>query len=359
MKRRWITVLLAATLGMLLAGCGKDAEEEVYLKDINVDKYVTLGEYKGIEATVPSTEVTDAQREEWIQNDLSSLVSLENVENREVVEMGDIANIDYVGKKDGVAFEGGTGSGFDLGIGSGTFIPGFEEGIVGMKKGETKDITLTFPENYNSEELAGQEVVFTVTVNEIKEYKLPEITDELVASLEREDVKTAEEYQKLVENSIKAQLEENNTYEILSQVLEKLENSSTIEEAPSPMVDRLYGVTLERLTSQAGMYGVDVSYLVAMLYGGTQEEYEQTLREFAQHTAKQYLMLAAVAKNEGITITDEEMDADLKEQLGTDSEEDLKNFKADFDAEAYKEYLLTTKVCDFLKDCAKVTVAES
>lgn len=359
MKRRWITVLLATTLGMLLAGCGKDAEEEVYLKDIDVDKYVTLGEYKGIEATVPSTEVTDAQREAWIQNDLSSLVSLENVENREVVEMGDIANIDYVGKKDGVAFEGGTGSGFDLGIGSGTFIPGFEEGIVGMKKGETKDITLTFPENYNSEELAGQEVVFTVTVNEIKEYKLPEITDELVASLERDDVKTAEEYQKLVENSIKAQLEENNTYEILSQVLEKLENSSTIGDAPSPMVDRLYGVTLERLTSQAGMYGVDVSYLVTMFYGGTQEEYEQTLREFAEHTAKQYLMLAAVAKNEGITITDAEMDADLKEQLGTDSEEDMKNFKADFDTEAYKEYLLTTKVCDFLKDCAKVTVAES
>lgn len=358
MKKGWITVLLAASLGMLLAGCGKDAEE-IYLKDIDVDKYVTLGEYKGIEATVPSTEVTDAQREEWMQNDLSSLVSLENVANREVVEMGDIANIDYVGKKDGVAFEGGTGSGFDLGIGSGTFIPGFEEGIVGMKKGETKDITLTFPENYNSEELAGQEVVFTVTVNEIKEYKLPEITDELVASLEREDVKTAEEYQKLVENSIKAQLEESNTYEILSQVLEKLENSSTIMDAPSPMVDRLYGVTLEQLTSQAGMYGVDVSYLVAMLYGGTQEEYEQTLREFAEHTAKQYLMLAAVAKNEGITITDAEMDADLKEQLGTDSEEDLKNFKADFDTEAYKEYLLTTKVCDFLRDCAKVTVAES
>ena len=359
MKKGMFTIVFAAVLGMALTGCSKDAKDAAYMKDFNVDEYVTLGEYKGIEVTVSSTEATEEQKEQYIQNDLAGLVTLESVEGRDEVQNGDVANIDYEGKKDGVAFEGGTAAGYDLGIGSGTFIPGFEEGIVGMKKGETKDITVTFPENYRTEDLAGQEVVFTVTVNDIKEYKFPEITDELVASLGREDVTTAEEYDNFVENAIKEQLEASNDSQVLSEVLLKLEETSTIEDAPEAMVNRIYDTSMSKFSSWANSNGVEVSLYVSYVLGGTQEEYEQTVRDFAQRTAKQYMELAAVAKKEGLTVTDEEVEEDLKQQLGDEaSQEDLETAKANMDIEAYKEDMLVMKVCDFLTEKANVSVEE-
>ncbi len=359
MKKRMFVILFATVLGMTLAGCGKENKNASYLKDFDVDKYVTLGEYKGIEVSVSSTEATEEQKKQYMQNDFADLVTLESVEDRDEVQNGDVANIDYEGKKDGVAFEGGTAAGYDLGIGSGTFIPGFEEGIVGMKKGETKDITVTFPENYRTEDLAGQEVVFTVTVNDIKEYRLPEITDELVDSLGREDVTTAEEYNNYVENTIKEQLEASNDSQVLSEVLLKLEETSTIEDAPEAMVNRIYDSSMSKFSSWANSNGVDVSFYVSYILGGTQEEYEQTVRDFAQRTAKQYMELAAVAKKEGLTVTDEEVEEDLKQQLGDGaSQEDLEAAKANMDIEAYKEDMLIMKVCDFLTENANVSVEE-
>lgn len=360
MKKSLIMAVIATMLLTALTGCGKntentkDAAKAEYLKDFNVDEFVTLGEYKGIEATVSSTEATQEQIDAWIRQDLSDLISMEAVEDRDTVVSGDIANIDYVGKKEGTAFEGGTDSGYDLEIGSGTFIPGFEDGIIGMKKGETRDIPLTFPENYGND-LAGCDVIFTVTVNEIKEYKMPEITDELAASLGRDGISTAQDYQTYAEDTVQAQLEESNEMLILNQILEKLEDISTIQDPPESMVERMYEASLDKCTSQASMYGVDVSYFVSVFYGGSAEEYEQTLCEIAEGTAKQYMMLASVAEKEGITASSEEVFEDVREQLGDASDEEVEAAMEGLDQEAYREYLLINKVCSFLREQASVT----
>ena len=140
-----------------------------------MDQYIKVGEYKGLDVQEDVQEVTDSDIDIQIQTNLSqNLVEVED-ENAEV-KNGDVVNIDYEGKKDGVAFDGGTAEGFDLTIGSGSFIDGFEDGLIGAKKGETRDLNLTFPENYQAEELAGQDVVFTVKINAIK--TTPELTEE-------------------------------------------------------------------------------------------------------------------------------------------------------------------------------------
>ena len=172
MKRKIAKVLVAGLIGLQLIGCSNENKETtentqvaenktsmIYFDEIDVENSVTLGEYMGVEIVNSATAVSDEEVEAYIEYMMSMYSNLEEVTDREVVENGDVANIDYEGKKDGVAFEGGTAQGYDLAIGSGSFIPGFEEGLVGVKKGETVDLELTFPENYSATELAGAEVV--------------------------------------------------------------------------------------------------------------------------------------------------------------------------------------------------------
>ena len=177
MKKKMAKVLVAGLVGLQLIGCSNqntaNTEETqetqevatestentnvvpIYFKEINADEYVTLGDYKGLEVVNSTVTITDEDVDSYIEYMLSmSPGELEEVTDRDVVENGDVANIDYVGTKDGVAFDGGTAQGYDLGIGTGSFIPGFEEGLVGVKKGETVDLNLTFPENYHSADLA-------------------------------------------------------------------------------------------------------------------------------------------------------------------------------------------------------------
>ena len=142
-----------------------------------MDQYIKLGKYKGLELQEDVQDVTDADVDTQIEMNLAqNPVEVED-ENAEVKD-GDVVNIDYEGKKDGVAFDGGSAEGFDLTIGSGSFIDGFEDGLIGAKKGETRNLNLTFPENYQEEDLAGQDVVFTVKINAIK--TTPELTEEWV-----------------------------------------------------------------------------------------------------------------------------------------------------------------------------------
>ena len=189
MKRKACILLLSLCVACTAAGCGGkgDSASEnsasgvrlVSVTEKKMDDYVKLGGYKGIIVENAVMDVTDEDVDYQIENTMS--MSAEEVEDPETqIEDGDIANIDYEGKKDGVAFDGGTAEDYDLSIGSGQFIDGFEDGLIGAKKGETRDLNLTFPEDYNSEELAGQEVVFTVTVNAIK--RVPELTEEWVTA---------------------------------------------------------------------------------------------------------------------------------------------------------------------------------
>jgi trigger factor len=162
---------------------GTDASVTVPEKaDYKVDDYIKLGQYKGVKVTVDQLTVTDDNVNTAIQDDLKANATTEEVTDRKDVQNGDIVNIDYEGLKDGKAFDGGTSTGYDLTIGSGKFIPGFEDKLIGAKVGEKVSIDLTFPADYQQADLAGQAVVFNVTVNSIKKQVIPELTEEYVKS---------------------------------------------------------------------------------------------------------------------------------------------------------------------------------
>ena len=228
MKKKLALVMSMLLLAVSLTACGeKDKEsDKTNVTEMKVEKYVTLGEYKGLPVTAPKVEVDAAEKEQLMKQVYNQYITKENGGITEgTVKDGDYVNIDFEGKKDGVAFDGGTSTGYQLGIGTNAFIPGFEAGLVGVNAGETVDLNLTFPENYGNAELAGQEVVFTVTVNFI----YPEYKDEIVASWGEDIYKTVDEldayvedylllmsqnnYDYIVENAVVAQFLENCVFE--------------------------------------------------------------------------------------------------------------------------------------------------
>ena len=325
-KNRFMALMLTGAMLLSMTACGKDPSELVYLKDFKPDKYVTLGDYTGLPTTIAAPEVTE--------DDIDTAIMNSGLSDDCKVPVGDLANIDFVGTMDGEEFEGGSGAGYDLLIGSGSFVPGFEEGVVDMKVGETKDIALTFPENYY-EEMAGKDVVFAVTVNSISTYDREKAREELEQS-------ARETY-----NS-----------QVAAELIDTLKQSSTIKDAPSGMVDRMNQTLISNVTAQAGAYGMDAGAFVAAVYGGTADNYEETLRTYSQDVANQYMILAAIAEKENITVTDEEVTEDIRASLGADATDDeVASMMESIDEEAYREYLLTMKVCDFLAENA-VTAEE-
>lgn len=309
MKRKIASILLVGLLAVQLAACGTKNEEKteeaqvtteesdaaaetqqvsIYFKEIQPADHVTLGEYKGIEVVSSSQAVTDEEVDAYI-NYLTSMSSeQEEVTDRDVVENGDVVNIDFEGKKDGVAFDGGTAEGYDLTIGSGSFIEGFEEGLIGVKKGETVDLDLTFPEDYHSEELAGTAVVFTVTVNGIYQTQPMEFNDEFVAGLGIENVSTTEEYRAY----LKTMMEESNVQaaeqDAQMQVLNLVTENASVSNVPEKLITRFYQTNVSNMTYQAMMYGMDLESFVSAYYGLDTETFEAQMQEAAEVSANRH-----------------------------------------------------------------------
>ena len=348
MKKKLLTAVLSALMVLTVTACGKkDTSDLVYLKDFDASKYVELGDYKSVEISVDEPTVTEEELENTIQYWLEERPLNVPVTDR-AAELGDVANIDYEGKLDGVAFEGGTDAGFDLTLGSGRFIPGFEDGVVGMEIGETKDVEVSFPDPYEyNPDLAGKPVVFTVTLNSLCIQETSELNDEFVAGLGWEGCSNVEEFRKyLYDNMLdgkKVQYEE----EKEDAIVDELDKITTYKEAPDGMVDRMKDTLLANITFYAQMYGADVGTYVANVYGGTEEEYEETIRGQADMMAQRYIMLAAIAQAEGISVSDEELEEQLKAEAA-DFGYEVEDYKAEIDTEAYREYLLVEKTMDYL-----------
>lgn len=226
MKKLSVILAAASLSALLLAGCGKEAApqestaasqesaaegetdiakkeypDDSYADNLKPEDYVTLGDYLGVEVAMAKPVITDTDVDSYIEYARANNKVKKEVTGR-AVQSGDVANIDYEGKKDGVAFEGGTAEKQDLEIGSHSFIEGFEDGIIGMKAGETKELNLTFPEAYQNADLAGQDVVFTVKLNNIYVNELPELNDEFVTGLGIENVSTMDDYRTYVRDNL-------------------------------------------------------------------------------------------------------------------------------------------------------------
>ena len=374
MKKKIAKVLVAGLVGLQLIGCSNqntanteetqeitEAAENtervpIYFKEINAEEYVTLGDYKGLEVVSNVVTVSDEDVDSYIEYMLSmSQGELEEITDRDVVENGDVANIDYVGKKDGVAFDGGTAEGYDLGIGTGSFIPGFEEGLVGVKKGETVDLNLTFPENYHSADLAGAEVVFTVTVNGIYKEITPEFNDEYVAKLGIENVATVEEYRAYMKSTMQESEDGYALQDVQTQLLNMVTENATVSEAPQELVDRFYNININNMNYQAMMYGMDLEGFVNSYYGMDAETFEEETVAAAKISAEQALVCLKIAADENITVTDEEIEQSVEENYAGYGYASAEEFKTTIDMEEYRDSLLLNKIVDFLVENATIT----
>lgn len=347
-KKTVKTVVLTTLLSMsmLLAGCGDDSEK-VYLDEIKVKDYVKLGEYKGVNVTQAQPEVTDEERDAYVD----SLLCMNP--DRAVIE-GDTVNIDYVGKLDGVAFEGGTAAGYDLTIGSGQFIDGFEDGLIGTNKGETVDLNLTFPEEYHSEDLAGQEVVFTVTVNSIMAAEPQELNDANVQKLEL-GVNTVDELKQYAYDQLYPEKLQAYNEQVEFAVIDSLiANWEFKKEPPKAMIDRYEDVLMENLSMQASAYGMTFDQLM-QLYGMDEAAYTEEIRSQAVQSAKQYIILQAIADAENLNVTDEEWNKEIEAMAAVSGYESLEEFKELMDARGYKEYMMGLRVMEMLRENAVVS----
>ncbi len=243
--------------------------------------------------------------EEAIENYINTRLLVGTITNRPVKE-GDVVDIDYVGKKDGVAFDGGTASGYKLSIGSGGFIPGFEDGLIGVETGETVDLNLTFPDNYRNATMAGEEVVFTVTVNGIEgaaEYAT--VTPKEMAEMGL-SYKTKEEVWEAGKRAMEENAEETYAANAKSAVVRKVVEESTIESVPEYLIEeeaQNYNHYIESLAKS--MYNMDLETFVTNAYGVTMEQYNLEMNEMFTDTVRQYLVMEAIARAEKMEITEE------------------------------------------------------
>lgn len=270
---------------------------------------VTLGEYKNLGISKEVATVTPEEVEAKLEGLRAQFAELVLKEEGSV-EHKDTAIIDFEGFKDGVAFEGGKGENFSLEIGSNTFIPGFEDALVGMKSGEEKDVTLTFPENYQAEHLAGQEVVFKVKVNEIKSKQLPALNDDFAKEVNQKDIDSLDALKAKFENDILADKAKKAEDDYNNALLTRVVESSTLE-VPAVLIDDETQTMLEDFANRLQQQGFSLKQYTEIT-GQTEDDLRAQMRIDAEGKVKVRLVLDAVAKAENITVTHEEIDNEYK-----------------------------------------------
>ena len=360
--RKWMQTGVAALAAVmfLMAGCsGKTAESQeesqtaAETEEYVAESSITLGEYKGIPVTVTEPEVTDEEIESQIQQMLSARA--EYVEVDREAQLGDQVNIDYKGLLDGEEFDGGSAEGANLILGSGNFIDGFEDGLVGAKKGEERSLDLTFPEEYpNNPDLAGKAVVFEVTVNAVKERVVPELTDALVAEISS-DASTVEEYRETVRQMLLEQkqmtIDNQRDMDLLNSIIDNSEIVCSTE-----AVDEAYDTQLQAYTNMVSAYGLDLATYAGFM-GMDEESLKAEIRTMAEDMAKQELVLREIAQKENITVSQEDEEAFAKEYGYESLDALLENDNVT--EEMVEETTLFTKAMKFVVDNAKITVADA
>lgn len=318
MKKTMKAILCMAAVIVVLAGCGNSAKEETTAaetkaaettatavtysdEELTDDASITIGNYLNLERTIKLGEVT----EDDIDAEIEYLCSLYPAEiTGRPAKEGDVANIDYVGMKDGEAFVGGTAGGYDLTLGSGQFIDGFEDGVIGMEIGEERDLNLTFPENYGSEELAGQDVVFHVTLNAIKDPESTEIDDALARRVLGDVNATVETLRDQVRESLEIRNEGDYFNYAGVELLQKVIEDSEITTDPQ-MVEKTFAEFQENYEFYASQYGIDLETFLSRFMGTDMDG----LRASAEYAVKQEMVLDAIIEAENLTATDERKDA--------------------------------------------------
>ena len=327
-------------------------EENIVTLTLTTDVYpeVTLGQYKGVEVEKPEVTVSDAEVEAELNRMAQNVASTEIVEK--AAEMGDTANIDFEGFDAGVAFDGGKGENFDLKLGSGQFVPGFEEQIVGMTAGEEKDIDITFPADYKAD-LAGKAVVFHVKLNKVTVTNTPAIDDEFAKDVSEFD--TLEELKADIRAKAMEKAEKNAATAFENAAVEKAAELTTVD-MPAALIEAELDSQMERFAYQLQMSGYSMEAYAKMM-GGDVSTMRNAFRPAAEKQAKINVTLTKIIETEGITVTDEDMEAEY-EALAKQYELEVAKVKEMVPAEELKASIENRKAIKVIVDNAVAAKAE-
>lgn len=355
MKKKYLYFVFAAIIVSLLLSSCAQKKFDYYKEDLS--KYVTLGEYKGISVDVENVaEVTDEDVQEKVNEFLKKYGEKIQVTDRAAAD-GDTVNIDFVGKLDGEAFDGGSDEDYDLTLGSDKFIDGFEDGIVGKVPSETPfDLTLTFPSEYPSNpSLAGKTVVFTVTLNYIHDVKLPDYTDDLVK--EKTDYETKEEYEKSIRDDLVKQRDTQLMQKKLNAVWNKIVENATILSLPQKRIDEFVDGAMDYYKDLATAYSVDFSEFLSLYLNTTKEELIEKTTEEAKKSVKEELIFYAIVKAENYSISDDEYTAGLK-NYAEEYEMSEEEMESRYGKDIIRDSLLWDKVLEDLSNKAVINWTE-
>lgn len=333
-----------------IAEIGK-GQDMVFTAVVTVTPEFTLENYKGIEVETISADVTDEMLDAEIEKTRNMNARLVSVTDRPVQD-GDTVIIDYKGFVGDDQFEGGTADGQELVIGSGNFIPGFEEQLIGAETGADVDVKVTFPEEYHAEELKGKEAIFKVKVNEIKFKEMPELDDEFAKDVSEFD--TLAEYKESIKKELEVSSKESATAAQRDKVIEAVSNLITVE-IPEKMVDTEVDGMLREFDQQLRYQGLSLEQYVQFT-GGNLDELKNHMREDALARVKTGLVIEKVMEQESIEVTDEDVEQELDkiaEMQSRDKEEIRKLFAQD-NYDYLKSNLKSRKTVDFLVDNAKL-----
>ena len=330
-------------------GSGKDLKFNV---EVFVRPDVELGEYKGLAVEIAQQEVTDEAIDAEIEKDREKASRTIDIEDRPIQD-GDIVNLDYAGTVDGVAFEGGTAEKQTLTIGSGRFIPGFEEQMIGMSIDEEKDLNVTFPDPYQSQELAGKEAVFHVKVNGIQMVERPELDDDFAQDIS--DFDTFADYKADVVKKLTERVKKNNENMAKNALVDKAVENAKVD-IPQAMIDRQSDYMIQEMEMQSAYQGFRLDdYLKYM--GMTREALKAQNEGEATRRVKNELVIDAIRKAEGIEPTEEDIEKQIAEQAeryGQDVEDFKKNLTDE--QQAYlKDDAAIAKVLDLMMESATIT----
>ena len=342
MKKKLKYIIMTGVLAVsMMMGCGKEE-----------DRNIILGQYKGLTLyEVESSVIADEMRE--MMESYAELVPVE----RAAAE-GDTVNINYVGTKDGVAFPGGTydkENGYDLKLGSDTFVDGFEDGLIGAVAGEVRELDVTFPETYGNAELAGQKTVFTVTINTVKESVVPELTDKFVK--ENIGFSTTAEY-------VVALYNKRNKESFYEQITKSLMESSTVKTLPAEVVEKEKQSFREYYLAQAEYYGSRMGMaaetaLLNLWSFGTMETFESYCEEYANDVVKNMLVLAEIATMENLTLSSEEYESRALVYAYNYGYEDVATFEEEYGKDALLEAVTSDYIMDYIISQAVIVKDES
>lgn len=326
---------------------GKDKPFK-YTATVEVYPEVELGKYFGVEVAKESDEVTEEEVNSYVERELKNNSELEVVEGK-ALENGNTAVFDFTGYVDGKEFEGGKAENYSLEIGSGHFIPGFEEQMVGMKNEEEKDINVTFPENYQAADLAGKPAVFKVKLHEIKQRVLPELNDDFVKGLELENVNTVEEYKNHIKEVISIDKKEANENKFTEDILEAVCNEAKVD-IPEAMVENRLAQMVSQVENQAKAYGLTADQLLSF-QGTSLEQYKEMMKPAASRYVLESVVLEAVKKAEKVKLVKADYDKYYK-VLAKQYNQTLEQITKSLAKEQVKDYFMTLKTIDLLKENA-------